>query len=158
MKRVHIFDQRYYRVEESFYPSVTTVLSCLAKPGLTEWYKNVGVQAKELMNIAADKGSYIHNVIEEVIKHKATLIYNDEDSPTYTPSELMAMHEKSYIVAMTNQDAYFQVIRALEFLASLPLKTLRSEENYVSDKYNVGGTIDIVFELAEDYDLVVNRT
>ncbi len=158
MKKVHIFDQRYYRVGEFFYPSVTTVLGCLAKPGLVEWYKNVGIQANEIMDVKAKKGSYVHAVIEEVIKNKATLIYNDEDSPTYTPSEIMALHEKNYVVAMTDQDSYLQVLRALNFLKELPLKTLRAEENYVSDTYGVGGTIDIMFELNRDYELVVNRT
>ena len=158
MKRVHIFDQRYYRVDDKFYPSVTTVLSCLAKTGLVEWYKNVGIQSNEIMDVKAKKGSYIHSVIDEVITHKATVILNDEDSPLYTPSELMALHSKSYIVAMTNTDDYLQEVRALKFLAELPIKSLRTETNYVSDTYGVGGTIDIMFELKEDYNLVVNRT
>mgnify|MGYP001460888455 CR=1 FL=1 len=60
---------RFYEVDGKAYPSVTTVLGAIPKPGLIAWRKNVGEEAaKWEMNRAARRGSATHTLVEQYLK------------------------------------------------------------------------------------------
>ena len=60
---------RFYEVDDKAYPSVTTVLGAIPKPGLMAWRKNVGEEAaKWEMNRAARRGSATHTLVEQYLK------------------------------------------------------------------------------------------
>ena len=60
---------RFYAVEDKHYPSITTVLGAIPKPGLDRWRKSVGeAAAKWEMNRAARRGSATHTLVEQYLK------------------------------------------------------------------------------------------
>ena len=60
---------RFYSVGDKNYPSITTVLGAIPKPGLVAWRKNVGEEAaKWEMNRAARRGSATHTLVEQYLK------------------------------------------------------------------------------------------
>jgi hypothetical protein len=60
---------RFYAVEDKHFPSITTVLGAIPKPGLITWRKNVGEEAaKWEMNRAARRGSATHTLVEQYLK------------------------------------------------------------------------------------------
>ena len=60
---------RFYAVEDIHYPSITTVLGAIPKPGLMKWRKSVGEDAaKWEMNRAARRGSATHTLVEQYLK------------------------------------------------------------------------------------------
>ena len=60
---------RFYAVEDKHYPSITTVLGAIPKPGLIKWRKSVGEEAARWeMNRAARRGSATHTLVEQYLK------------------------------------------------------------------------------------------
>lgn len=61
---------RFYTCPDaSVYPSVTTVLSVLPKPGLDKWKARVGEEeAKRVMEQAAVRGTAVHDMAEKYLK------------------------------------------------------------------------------------------
>lgn len=63
--------KRFYNVEGSFFPSVTTVLSSLSKDGLDQWVKRVGEEeATKIRNMAASRGTKVHLMCEDYVSNK----------------------------------------------------------------------------------------
>ena len=68
-KGKRIDGMRFYEVDGKAFPSITTVLGSLPKPGLDQWRKNVGEEAaKWEMNRAARRGSAVHTLVEQYLK------------------------------------------------------------------------------------------
>ena len=66
---------RFYAVEDKHFPSITTVLGAIPKPGLIAWRKNVGeAAAKWEMNRAARRGSATHTLVEQYLKGETPAI------------------------------------------------------------------------------------
>ena len=66
---------RFYAVEDKHFPSITTVLGAIPKPGLIAWRKNVGEEAaKWEMNRAARRGSATHTLVEQYLKGETPAI------------------------------------------------------------------------------------
>ena len=66
-KNIDVF--RFYAVEDKHYPSITTVLGAIPKPGLIKWRKSVGEEAARWeMNRAARRGSATHTLVEQYLK------------------------------------------------------------------------------------------
>ena len=60
---------RFYAVEDKHFPSITTVLGAIPKPGLIKWRKSVGEEAARWeMNRAARRGSATHTLVEQYLK------------------------------------------------------------------------------------------
>ena len=68
-KGKRIDGMRFYEVDGKAYPSITTVLGSLPKPGLDKWRESVGEEAaKWEMNRAARRGKVTHTLVEEYLK------------------------------------------------------------------------------------------
>ena len=60
---------RFYEVDGKAFPSITTVLGALPKPGLDRWRQSVGEEAaKWEMNRAARRGKTTHTLVEQYLK------------------------------------------------------------------------------------------
>ena len=67
-KGKRIDGMRFYEVDGKAFPSITTVLGSLPKPGLDQWRKNVGEEAaKWEMNRAARRGKATHTLVENYL-------------------------------------------------------------------------------------------
>ena len=68
-KGKRIDGMRFYEVDGKAFPSITTVLGAIPKPGLVAWRKSVGEEAaKWEMNRAARRGSATHTLVEQYLK------------------------------------------------------------------------------------------
>lgn len=66
----NIDGKRHYCVDGELFPSVTTVLSSLPKPGLDEWRKSVGdEEADRVMRAAAARGTAAHTMWELYLRN-----------------------------------------------------------------------------------------
>lgn len=66
----YVDGKRFYHVGTELFPSVTTVLSSIEKPGLEEWKKRTGVEeANKIMNLAARRGTSAHKLWEEYLRN-----------------------------------------------------------------------------------------
>lgn len=71
-------DGRAYQTPTgSLLPSVTTVLSYQPKEHLVKWKKRVGeVEANRIRDVAAGRGTALHNIIEQYLKNGALISDN----------------------------------------------------------------------------------
>ena len=119
--------QRYRNKNGAIVPGVTTVIGLLAKPALVPWAWKLGMQGEDMNKVrdmAADIGTAAHYMAECMFKG------NKPDFQHTTP----------YVVA-----AAMKMMPDLErYIKANPSKTLASEENVVSEKWQYGGCIDWV--------------
>ena len=74
-KGKRIDGMRFYEVDGKAFPSITTVLGAIPKPGLEAWRKSVGEEAaKWEMNRAARRGSAVHTLVEQYLKGETPAI------------------------------------------------------------------------------------
>ena len=74
-KGKRIDGMRFYEVDGKAFPSITTVLGAIPKPGLDAWRKSVGEEAaKWEMNRAARRGSATHTLVEQYLKGETPAI------------------------------------------------------------------------------------
>lgn len=111
---------RYYNINGKEYPSVTTILSVISKPGLTSWKVKLGKEESEKVSKeAAGIGSQVHKALEYVIKGKAV------------PRDLLSKPVKKAIVYFT------------EWCRRVVFEPQGSEMTVYSDKYGFAGTLDL---------------
>lgn len=68
LKKIEFLDERYYTYDGvKFFPGVTTILDVYPKGfGFDQWLKDVGSNASQIVDRAADFGSKIHKVSERL--------------------------------------------------------------------------------------------
>jgi hypothetical protein len=82
IQRKTIKGQRWYQVSEGIrYPSVTTVLSCVEKPGLNAWKQAMGKdKSSKEMTRCADRGTAVHEMIEKYLLNQPNPTESHEQS------------------------------------------------------------------------------
>ena len=115
---------RYYTIGGVKYPSVTTILSVINKPYLTNWKVKLGKEESEkISGEAADIGLYVHKAIECYNKGKAFPMPEDK--------------EQQQIIRRAVRD-YRKWLRQTGF------EPLKSELIVYSEQYKYAGTLDCV--------------
>lgn len=142
LKRVEIYDKRFYQVdEETYYPSVTTVLSYFPKNKYFEnWLKEVGANADIIVKKAADEGSAVHNAIEQLLLGKEIEWFDQFNSPKY-PLIVWRMINKF-----------------VEFWETHNPTLIATEVFLYSDELKTAGTADLVVEIDGEVWLIDIKT
>lgn len=128
--KLEILDERFYQSPtdpEKYYPGATTILQVWPKPELIRWYKEVGHNAELIAKIAMQKGSNVHNGIQQFLLGNP-VVYQTE--------------EFQYEL-----DEWEGITRFMQFYWRYKPKTIAVERVLVSDKYRFGGTVDYVCEI-----------
>jgi hypothetical protein len=64
-KQINVLDQRFYRRNELYYPSVSSILNYFPKNQFFHsWLKDVGHNSDIIANKAAGEGTQVHNAVE----------------------------------------------------------------------------------------------
>ena len=130
---------KYYNEEKERIPSVTTILAILNKPALLYWAHQQGFEGKDLYEKAeAQAGTCAHDMIECDIKGK-------EFDPSLYPVKILE----------DAQGAFDSYLRWKETSAFKPIET---EVSLVSEKMQVGGTLDCVGTLNDRIRIVDWKT
>ncbi|EAR14046.1 hypothetical protein RB2501_01430 [Robiginitalea biformata HTCC2501] len=131
MNRIDVLDERFYQVGDEYYPSVTTVLSAYPKGyGFQEWLKNVGGEAERILREAADRGSNVHNAIEQILLGR----------------ELQWITEGKQHYSL---DEWQMICRFMEFYQDYIQsgEQVATETQLFSKKMKLGGTCDMVAKI-----------
>lgn len=132
--RIEFLDSRYYQhpISLKFYPSVTTVLEAYPKSwAYLNWLKEKGKDADEIRDEAGRKGSVVHQTTEDYDRGK-TIYFLDENGKAKFMQIEWAMFE-----------------RYVDFRTRFPMELLANEVHYISELFEVGGTLDRVFKHGE---------
>jgi excisionase family DNA binding protein len=145
---VEWYDDRYYHLQtevdgqpvDEYLPSVTTYLEAAPKPYLTRWRGDIGNrEADRIMREAADRGSRVHHACY-TITGGGYVVLDDPKHPRYTPAELSAMGENTFV--LRDQVEYHMAWKWAEWLRRVRPKVLLSEATVYSLKHFFAGTMD----------------
>ncbi len=140
--RIDFLDERFYTIDGiHFYPSVTTVLEVLPKgAGYYQWLKDVGNNADIVMRRAAESGSKVHGAIEQYLQGR----------------ELRWADKKGHTIYSLEE--WQMINRFVEFWQSYRPKLLAVEFNMISDKFLLGGTLDIICYINNELWIIDTKT
>lgn len=135
-EKIDWFDDRFYKVGEDFYPSVTTVLGIINKPFLLQWYGDIGTEtAKHRSKLAKEKGSLIHDGIYKLL----------------TEGFVSGENYK--------QEDYYQIWNFLQFYEAFKPKVLANEVIVYDSDIKSAGTLDLLMHIeAGTYDTGYSKT
>ena len=75
---------RFYKIDDLWMPSVTTVVGHQSKHGILEWQNRVGfAEAEKVRRAAAWRGTQYHNLVEHYLKNELEEVEKSEGLPTY---------------------------------------------------------------------------
>lgn len=130
IQQVSFLDSRYYTDDGvTYFPSITTCLDAYPKgASFNEWLKATGSNAVEIADIAAREGSRVHDAIEKLLKGEMLMWAPDG-------------------VALYNESEWIRIMRFNDFYSVYKPKVIAVEQKFISHKYQVGGTIDLICEI-----------
>ena len=132
-KQVNFLDTRFYKRNEEYYPSITSVLQYFPKGKFFEtWLKDVGHNADIIAGKAVDEGTQTHNLIEKYL----------------TGEEINWLDQ--YGNAICSLNVWQMVLKFVEFWTIEKPELIESEIHLFSDKYKIAGTCDLVVRLRDE--------
>jgi len=133
LEQITFLDERFYTLDNlTFYPSVTTIFDVYPKGGgFTEWLKQVGFNATEIVKRAGEQGNNVHNAIEQFLAG-LELKWIGETGENYTLIE------------------WRMILKFHEFFTEFKPKVEEFELSDVSLEFGFGGTLDMVCMLNGD--------
>jgi len=131
-------DERWYKVENTFYPSLTWILSHYPKGKQMEaWLKNNGNDSDRIRDEAAVRGSKVHQALE-VLKTGKEVKHDDLFLNTQTNKEEELTGEQ-----------YGAIISWVEWVKENNPIFLLNETTLYSEKYGFACTLDDVFLIGD---------
>ena len=132
VKQVTFLDSRYYTNDNTnYYPSVTTILDVYPKGfGFEQFLKDVGNNATEIVTRAAEFGSKIHNLTED-LNNGHEIKWADENG-----------------VAKFTLQEWQALLKFAEFWRLCTPTLIANEKSFCSELLGYGGTLDRVVIIA----------
>jgi hypothetical protein len=126
-KQVNILDQRFYKRDEKYYPSVSTILQYYPKGRYFEdCIKSNAYNSEIIAQKAAGEGTQVHKAIEDFLNGEE-IVWLDE-----------------YGSAKYNLDVWKMILKFADFWNTHKPELIASEYHLFSDKYEYAGTADLV--------------
>ena len=123
--QITFLDARFYKTENGFVPSVSTILEAYPKgAAYFAWLKKVGEDSDNIRDEAGDRGSTVHHLTER---------YDDGE-------EIKLIDENGNISFSLLEWSMFE--RYVEFRSKFPFEILESEHTIISEKLGFAGTLD----------------
>jgi len=137
VETIEFFDDRFYKINDKWYPSVTTVLSVLNKPGLDRWRGDLGNREADMRVFEAQwRGKRIHTAWEA---------YCLGNKICYKPTEQVSTDDH----IMEYQDEYLQLLKLHEFAQEVQPEFQLTEEIVYNDGLGIAGTVDNLLYINE---------
>jgi len=131
-KQVNILDQRFYKRNSKYYPSVSTILQFYPKGKyFEEWIKSNGYNADIIAQKAASEGTQVHNAIEKFI--------NGE--------EIIWIEENGFV--NYNLDVWKMILKFTEFWNREKPELVAAEYHLFSDQHEYAGTADLIVKMRD---------
>ena len=141
VKLIEWFDDHFYKVDDEYFPSVTTILGAEPKPFLSQWRGQVGNwEANRIMSDAADKGSRIHKAAEMLTNGFSIIFEKLPNTEESYKQKIWYLHE---------QQEHLEVYRIAQFFKIVNPKILSTEIIIYNEKEKFAGTVDLILEIEE---------
>lgn len=170
-KQINCMDERFYTTDNiTFYPSVTTVLGIYPKGyGFNKWLKENGEKADEILEKAGEEGSKVHDAIDMLIKgHEIkwthskinTFELDTVESIERFKDDCLNGQRDKYLqeTQFYNMDEWQMIMKFADFVEKNDPVFIANEFNIISDTMRIGGTLDIVCDIAGERWLVDIKT
>ena len=131
LKQVNFLDRRVYqRDDNTFYPSVTSILQYMPKNKFFEqWIKEVGFNADIIMRRGGEEGTQLHEAVELLLKGEEIEWMDNFGNAKYS------------------QTVWEMILKFSEFWNLAKPRLIDTERFVYSDEYKYAGTTDLVVEL-----------
>lgn len=129
-KQVNFLDTRFYKRNNLYYPSITSVLQYFPKGKFFEdWIKQVGSNAEHIAYKSAQEGTQTHDAIERYLKGEEISWINEQGNANYS------------------LEVWKMILRFVDFWETCKPKLIHSEIHLFSDIHKIAGTCDLVLEI-----------
>jgi hypothetical protein len=140
-KQINVLDNRFYRRNDKYYASVTSILNYFPKNQFFHsWLKDVGHNSDIIANKAAGEGTQVHNAVEAFL--------NGE--------EINWLDE--YGNAKYNLDVWRMIMRFADFWNTHKPELVATEYHLFSDEHEYAGTADLVVRMFDQLWLLDLKT
>lgn len=128
--RLTLHDNRFYKRNGSWYPSITSILQMMPKGEHFEtWLKKVGFSADFLLKRAGDDGNLVHGLAEKYLA-------GDEIHFLYPDGNMRYSH-----------NVWQMFLNFVEFWETYNPTLIETEVHLFSDELQVAGTCDLIVEI-----------
>jgi hypothetical protein len=129
-KQINVLDQRFYRRNEEYYPSVSSILNYFPKNQFFHsWLKDVGHNSDIIASKAAAEGTQVHNAVESFING----------------NEINWIDE--YGNAIYSLDVWKMILKFADFWNTHKPELIATEYHLFSDNHKYAGTADLIVKL-----------
>jgi genome maintenance exonuclease 1 len=129
-KQVNVLDSRFYKRNDKYYPSVTSVLNYFPKNKFFhEWLKDVGHNADIIASKAASEGTQVHNAIDRFLNGEEIKWIDDNGRAEYS------------------LEVWKMILKFADFWNTHKPELIASEYHLFSDTHEYAGTTDIIVKL-----------
>jgi hypothetical protein len=126
-KQVNVLDQRFYRRDGKYYPSITSILNFFPKNQFFHnWLKDVGHNSDIIASKAAAEGTQVHNACEELMLGKEVTWMNGDGKVNYS------------------LDVWKMILKFADFWKQTKPELIATEYHLFSDEHQYAGTTDII--------------
>jgi len=140
-KQINILDQRFYKRNELYYPSVSSILNYFPKNKFfMDWVKDTGHNSEIIAAKAAFEGSQVHNAVDAFLRGEEINWIDD------------------YGRAIYSLEVWKMILKFTEFWNKFKPELVASEYHVFSDIHQYAGTIDLVVKLKEKLWLIDTKT
>jgi PD-(D/E)XK nuclease superfamily len=129
-KQINVLDQRFYKRNDEFYPSVSTILNYFPKNSFFHsWLKDVGHNSDIIVAKAAAEGTQVHNAIEKFITGEEVKWLDEFGSTQYS------------------LDVWKMILKFADFWTTHKPELVAAEYHLFSDENKYAGTGDLIVRL-----------
>ena len=129
-KQVNVLDSRFYKRNDKYYPSVTSVLNYFPKNKFFhEWLKDVGHNADIIASKAASEGTQVHTAIDRFLNGEEIKWIDDNGRAEYS------------------LEVWKMILKFADFWNTHKPELIASEYHLFSDTHEYAGTTDIIVKL-----------
>ena len=140
-KQINVLDTRFYRRNNKYYASVTSILNYFPKNQFFHsWLKDVGHNSDIIANKAAGEGTQVHNAVEAFLNGEE-ITWIDE-----------------YGNAKYNLDVWRMILRFADFWNTHKPELIATEYHLFSDEHEFAGTADLVVRMFDQLWLLDLKT
>lgn len=126
-KQINVLDSRFYRREDKYYPSVTSILNYFPKNQFFHsWLKDVGHNSDIIASKAAAEGTQVHNAIEDFLNGEEIQWLDEFGNAKYS------------------MDVWKMILKFANFWNTHKPELVASEYHLFSDEHEYAGTADLV--------------
>jgi hypothetical protein len=140
-KQINVLDQRFYKRNDEYYPSVSSILNYFPKNQFFHsWLKDVGHNSDIIAQKAASEGTQVHNAAEAFLNGE-NIDWLDE-----------------YGNAKYNLDVWKMILKFADFWNTFKPELVATEYHLFSDKYKYAGTADLIVRFKDELWLMDIKT